>query len=144
MLLYLGELAIPSLINLGAIDPDTTQQRGRLVSAVLNQSKLSAARPSRYPAPVPREATKGQAEHTSHREIGVVHKGHLDVEEDLLNAGDGQLGLELRWGSRDLGEGLEDRSARGNNKVSCAGLVPVLTVLLYRQLACFFEVGLFC
>lgn len=100
-----------------------------LLSAILGDSKGSAEGSSPYPALEEREEGKGNTDHASSRQVRVLLEGHLDVKEDLLDAGDGQLGLELGRVGRDLGECFEDRGTRGNNVVSCAGLVPVAAVL---------------
>lgn len=54
---------------------------------------------------------------------------HADVEEDLLEARDGQLGLDLGWRRSDLANRFEDRCSRGDDVVSGDGLVPIPAVL---------------
>jgi len=52
-----------------------------------------------------------------------------DVKENLLEAGDGELGFQLGRRRRDFVKSFEDRGSRGNNVVTGASLVPVAAVL---------------
>lgn len=82
-----------------------------LLCAVLDGPERSTKGTPSYPALEEREEGKGHADHTTGGEVRVLPECCLYVEKDLLDAGDGQLGLELWWVGCDLGEGLEDRSA---------------------------------
>ncbi len=79
--------------------------------------------------PEPRGTTKGDAKNAAHTKVRVLREAHADVEKDLLNARDAELGLDLGRGGGDLVDGLEDRGPGWNNRVASTGLVPVATVL---------------
>ena len=86
-----------------------SQRRGR----ALLQTEVPAAAQGRQPdaAAEPGEHAEGDAEHAAGTEVGVVTEGDADVEEDLFDEADGQLGLDLGRVGRDLGECLEDGGA---------------------------------
>jgi len=82
------------------------------------------------PPPEPRSAPKGNAEDAAHAEIRVLGERDTDVKEYLLEARDGELGLDLGWRRRDFVDRLENRRPRRDDKVAGAGLVPVATILI--------------
>lgn len=78
----------------------------------------------------PREATEGDAENAAHGKVRMLREGHTNVEEKLLEGGDGELGLDVEGVLGDLGDGLEDGRAAGDDGVAGGGLIPVATVLV--------------
>lgn len=59
----------------------------------------------------------------------MFREGDSDIKEDLLEARDRELGLDQRGGCSDLGDGLQDRNSRGNNRATGNGRIPVSSVL---------------
>lgn len=78
----------------------------------------------------PREATEGDAENAAHGKVRMLREGHADVEKHLLKGRDGELGLDVEGVLGDLGDGLEDGGAAGDDGVAGGGLVPVAAVLI--------------
>ena len=128
--------SITDLVNLAVgVDTGAAETEERRLELATNTSLLSklevttAASGAPYPAAEPRGSTESKAEHAAHAEVGVFGEGHADVEEDLLEARDGQFGLDLGRRRRDLVKGLQDRGTRGHDGVAGDGVVPVLAVL---------------
>ena len=94
------------------------------------EPEMAAARPPE-PAAEPRRGAHHQAEDAADGEEGVLRKGDAHVEEDLLEARDGELGLDLGRRGRDLVDRLRDRGPRGKDGIARNGLIPVLPVLLF-------------
>lgn len=77
----------------------------------------------------PGEDTKGNANNTTKRQVGVISEREANIKEDFLKRRNGKLGLQCLWGIDDLVEGLEDRCAANKNVVASHGIVPVLSIL---------------
>lgn len=96
--------------------------QGLIEAEMATSSSETAAEPGR--------GTKGKACDASEAQIGVFREVHTNVEEDLLDARNGQLWLDLGRRRRDFADSLEDRSARRDNVIASDCLVPVSAVLL--------------
>lgn len=59
----------------------------------------------------------------------MLSEGDPDVEEDLLKARNCKLRLDLGGLCRDFVDSLQNGSARRNDVVTGAGLIPVAAVL---------------
>lgn len=87
---------------------------------------------SPHPAPEPRGAAEAESDYAAHGEVRVLHEGDAHVEEDLLEAGHGELGLDLGGRGGDFVEGFENRGPRGDDVVAGDRLVPVSSVLQHE------------
>ena len=102
---------------------------GRSAETALLQLEVGAPPLGASAVAEPREAAKGDAEDAAHGKVRVLREGHADVEEDLFKGRDGELGLDVERVLGDLGDGLEDGGAAGDDGVAGGGLVPVAAVL---------------
>lgn len=96
----------------------------------LVQPEVTSSSPQ--PALEPGITTDSDSEDAPYCQERVLIESGPDVEEDLLQAGDGELRLDLGRGRRDLVQGLQDRCPGWNNVVTSNGLVPVSSALWWE------------
>ena len=76
-------------------------------------------------------STQAQAQQETKCEPGMLNPGALQVPEDTHKGRGCGLGRDFGWGRNDLGNGFEDRGARGNDGITGYGFVPVAAVLYF-------------